>query len=175
MLDSWYNLHNIEPSNSHEVLEEFIWNNEQIKINDQPILLRKWFNNCILKVKHIISSNKTFYTKNELELKHKHSCDIMTYNSIKSAIRKKWLTLLKEGSVASKIDLDDLCILIDSKRSTIEDITHKKIYWNEVHKKSKKPTSYEYWERNYLTGTQYLKYHTLAAEKHLYKVCSTKL
>ena len=74
IISYWYDVHNVNPENISEVIEEILWNNENILINSKPPYNQHWINHGIKKVKDILNDNCAFLTKEEIE-------ENITYNA----------------------------------------------------------------------------------------------
>ena len=75
----------------------------------------------------------------------------MYYNSLISCIPHCWKKMIKgkEISASMRDDRNELTLNIEDKITNINSITCRIIYWSEIHKISKRPTSYDKWELEY--------------------------
>ena len=66
VLEAWLKLQSeIKPEKIEDILSVNIWKNDNFKIDNKPIFLKKWFDKKIYYVKDIINKN-TFYTFEEI-------------------------------------------------------------------------------------------------------------
>jgi hypothetical protein len=95
----WYELHSRPPEDAKKMLDEYIWYNKRILIDNKPIYYAHWYEQGIKKVYDIIKLDGTFYSLNELSIRHRVDIDLMKYNSVISAIPKEWKSVIKESSL----------------------------------------------------------------------------
>lgn len=63
------------------------WNNDNFKIDNKPIFLRKWFDKKIYYVKDIINKN-TFYTFEEITRVYNLQTNFLEYYGLINTIRR---------------------------------------------------------------------------------------
>jgi hypothetical protein len=130
-----------------KILNQPIWLNSHIKINKKVPYWKNWYDEGFKYIADLIfmdnQGKMSFMTPNEIKDFHIKNYNVMEYNSLISAIPKKWKkTLLQEN------ELQD-----DEEQKLIEKILENKkpmkcIYTKLVEKKSIKPLkSIEKWKR----------------------------
>ena len=151
IISYWHDVHNMKPQNMSEVIEEILWDNENILINSKPLFNQHWINHGINKVKDILNDNCVFLTREEIEAKYNIQCSIMYHNSLITSIPSGWKKMIKgqEINASMREDKCNLTLKIDKNLTNIKDIPCRMIYWAEIHKISKRPTSYDKWELEY--------------------------
>ena len=80
-----------------EILNENLWLNQDILIEDKPVLFQFWSEingiNCLFE---IVNNDGTFKSIDNLHTLFGIKVNTMLYNSLKSAIPTKWLKCLKK-------------------------------------------------------------------------------
>ena len=74
VLKSWCELHFYEPQTKDEVLDQILWNNSHIRIQDRVIWYRKWEHAgipCIQKVADLLNIDNSFYSLHDIMIKFK--------------------------------------------------------------------------------------------------------
>lgn len=92
VLDAWCIVIEREQTDNADwnyFLSSPIWKNKQFEIGNASVLYKDWFHNGILYVNDIVSENGDFYTLDELHEKFSINRDVMKYNSIISALKKR--------------------------------------------------------------------------------------
>ena len=93
LIENWFTLFSTEPTNPCQILNEKLWQNKFILVNNKPLLYNQWIQAGIIFLYDILNEN----CKDIDELGHKYhaNIDIMKYNSLKSAIPQKWLNCIQ--------------------------------------------------------------------------------
>ena len=111
--------------------------------------LKEWENKGISILKDILNDNGSFKTCNNLQLEYNLNIDTMKYNSLITAIPKKWTKLIKETENPYFEVIEKNSIKICKKIKKLEQITCKEFYWQLISKKYVRPTALGKWEENY--------------------------
>ena len=147
----WYELHSRPPENAHNMLDEYIWYNKRILISNKPIYYDQWYKKGIKRVNNVMKLNGTFYTPNELSVRHGINIDLMMYNSVISAIPKEWKKEIRESDLVSYTPLpeDKIVIKIGNRFKELFMLTCKEVYNEFVKCKTERPTALYTWEDLY--------------------------
>lgn len=152
-LNDWYGLHNQIPRSDVEVLNETIWGNEFILIDKKPASNHAWRSHGIENVYHILNENGNFKTVEQLQQDFNLTVDVLFYNSIKTAIPREWIRLIKQNvNCIAEFPLPinlNLNVKLGDKCKSLKHCTNKELYTEYIAKKSVRPTSYERWETEY--------------------------
>jgi len=150
LLDMWYAIHNTKPTLVKDILNENIWFNEQILIDNKPVNNKIWRNAGIRNIKDLVKGNRLM-TKQQLEEKYNIRCDFLFYNGLQAAIPRSWLEKIHECNNVESIPVvqENLSVNINDKNVEIRKVTCKQLYWAEIERISQRPTSYYSWESNY--------------------------
>ena len=141
MFKTWAELHHKEPANSEQVAREIIWHNNYIKVNSRTINSRKG-KNRLMFIQDLLEPTGKFTTHTHLNKKYNVTIDIMTLNSIISAIPTKWKKLINsDNNIRNyKVFLDCKVDINEQSRKLIE-ITTKDVYDELINRKATRPTT----------------------------------
>ena len=145
LLYTWFNFTNAEPCNSSEVLQQNIWKNTSIRIDNDIIYTsyKDWVNAGITSITDIFNvTNCSFMKRKELERIYNINISVMKYNQIISAITRKWKRLLQTPLQSDRIPYK--C------SSNIQTVKNNQIYKYFVTQKTKTPVSQNKWVECYL-------------------------
>ena len=147
-LAMWYEFVNIQPLNVAEILNENLFHNKDLTIDN--LTLSKEFNilrkNDINKIEDIFNLNsKRFLNINQISLKCHKTIDVLLYNKLISAIPSRWKQMLKND------DHKDICKLplLLFKQNDISQLFNKDVYNILIRRKSLAPSSQEKWVERY--------------------------
>lgn len=127
----WFELHSRPPDNANEVLNESLFNNKALLINKQPFFNKSWQLGGVTKIHNIIDSNGKFLTRESLELKTGLRVAIMTYNSIKSAIPRSWISMITTNKMVNFKDINPLKVKIEKKYCSFQNQIKNKMFYKE--------------------------------------------
>ena len=121
---TWNGFYNKEPANEEEVLNEALWHNERICINNQPIAWKKWKEAGILKIPDLFSDHNQFMSTQEILAIYGVQASFCYVLQLRAAI--PWL----RGLVVSDHRPRAYDLLIGYKTKTINlySLTSKNIY-----------------------------------------------
>ena len=159
----WYELYSTVPKAENDILNEKIWYNKNILIQEKPIHYKKWENKGIVKLNDLFNLDGTFKTIIQLQNQYELQIDLMKYNGIKSAIPKPWLKKIKRET--EFVDRENyLTVSIRNIDRDIRELKTKGYYWELVTRKEyDQPVLIN--GKNYiilliLTGNTFSVYHT---------------
>ena len=139
--DAWSDLNTKAPTSLQEVVNEIIWNNKFLCVNNKSVFRRVFFSMGLLKIGDLLSGDipSTFCFMNLL-LTPEQRFFVM---SIIDSIPAHWRTIIKEASstpIVSPVP-DAPTILIDENPLTIVDVSSKQMYRLFQAKKQVLPTA----------------------------------
>ena len=92
----WQTVNQHTPRTKEQILEEIIWNNRFIRIEDRSVYYKEWHKSGVTKVKDILDKNK-FLTPNQFCNKFRlKSSNFLKYLALCSAIPRDWIQTLKD-------------------------------------------------------------------------------
>jgi hypothetical protein len=136
-----------EPITPNEILNEKLLLNKHITVNGKTVNFRSLRHSNVTLMKDILKQDYTLKSKDELVNNGVHLTQLQ-YNSIVTAIPKKWLKTLKNYS-DTFIEIEDKTVKIDGSYQPISTIRCKTLYRLLVKQKYVRSTSLEKWEENY--------------------------
>ena len=139
--DAWSDLNTKAPTSHQEIVNEIIWNNKFLCVNNKSVFRRDLFSMGLLKIGDLLSGNfpPSFCFMN-LPLTPEQRFFLM---SIIDSIPAHWRTIIKEASSTPIISPvpDAPTILVDENPLTIVDVSSKQIYRLFQAKKQVLPTA----------------------------------
>lgn len=151
ILIDWFHLYSTKPVTCTDVHRETIWHNKYILIEQKPIMYKNWKKAGILYIHDIINAQGKFISAMQLATQHNlnpNSLFLMQYNSLKSAIPKTWIKILKDNSPYEVPD-NIPKIKINKLYKDITKLKCKDFYNVLIAKKEEKPTCNYKWEQIY--------------------------
>ena len=147
ILEYWTEIHSIEPQTSNEIMNEPLWGNKFILVDKRPAHFSDFRNVGITDVKDIMQPNGTFFSKDELNRKFNFNIDIMRFNSIKSAVPKKWITNIR----SKPPDLQwrapiGIQVKINNNYKPLSNVKCKEFYWIFINQNYERSKALETWE-----------------------------
>ena len=160
LLNMWYSVYNTEPISCKDIMNESIWNNVSIKIDHKPIQNRQWELKGIREIRDLLNINMDFMTKIQIETNYNVKCNFLYLNSLKAAIPKKWLEIIKSTELflfqsikAENQEITNIKVRINNKSISLNNVKCNDLYWSEINNKGQRPTSYFKWESEYYYAT----------------------
>ena len=90
------------PETNKDVLDQIIWNNSFIKINNTSVYYESWHQAGVIKRSNLVGENKTrLLSFHEFLQKFKIKCNFLQYFGLTSTILGKWKNHLKEEKQTS--------------------------------------------------------------------------
>ena len=147
----WLSIHNDEPTSYEDIANEIIWNNENILVDNKPMHMPSWEQKGIYRLNDIMIGNRLM-TREELIEKYTVVCPTLLYNGLVSAIPHKWKNIIKEYNATFpniRNKDDKLYVILNKEKKTLDKLTHRDVYWSEIHNKSLRPTVFYKWESEF--------------------------
>ena len=88
IFDSWYNVYS--KVSEKECIDECLWDNKYVIINDKPTLFTSWRNNKINLLRDILDAHGKILSKQSLEDKYRLNIKQMDYNSLIHSLPYSW-------------------------------------------------------------------------------------
>ena len=146
LLNCWYKLYCKEPKTVNDIVNETLWLNNYIQVDNRPVLYKEWRNHGIENIRDILDAEGKFLSAQNLEQKFNTVIDIMKLNSIKSAIPKTWRRVLNlhNGLIFDKND--QLQVKINEIFRSFKDLRCKDFYNELIQQKYIEPTCVKKWQ-----------------------------
>ncbi len=149
--DLYMNNFKKEPTPAQDILEQSIWLNEQITVNNNCIHCKSWKNAGILYINDIINPSNGHFLSHEIFLPKKINIRIqyMETLQIQSSISKSWTKTLKQNPYSSPISNIQYSILINRSKLEIVEFKCKDYYWHFINNIMHTPKAITEWENIY--------------------------
>ena len=106
MILHWQEINNVIPKTKKDVLDQIIWNNSFIKINNVSVYYESWHQAGVTKLSSLVGENKTrLLTFHEFLQKFKIKCNFLQYFGLTSTILGKRKNYLKEENQTNTTNL----------------------------------------------------------------------
>ena len=148
LLQYWYELYSVEPTTNAEVRKEILWKNKFILVDEKPVFFKHWNNKGIFVLNDILTETGNFKTLNEINEEFDANIRVMEFNSLKSAIPKRWKDLLSNTGIAINDDTN-IQVNIGKQKTCIKEIKCRDIYWELINRLQIRPTAANKWEEIY--------------------------
>ena len=147
----WYELHSRPPEGAEEILDEYLWYNRFLIIDNKPVFIKFWNESGIKRISDIIRIDGSLRTKQELSNEFGIQIDIMKYNSLISAIPSKWKKCIRESKLVSHTAPVDgeITLKFGNGNKNVLCIQCKDYYKEFVRIKYERPTALYKWEEMY--------------------------
>ena len=150
LFEYWDELHGIEPHGKADILNESLWLNKFLLVEDKPYFLREWSEHGINHIYDIVHGDGRLFNLTELQLRYDFQIIVMQYNSIISSIPVTWRKEMKNGSQDIMVTrYNDIGVYINNRRIGVQRLKCRDYYWHIVGKKYVIPTCTKKWEQLY--------------------------
>jgi len=147
----WFEIHSRPPEGPTEILDEILWYNKRILVDNRPVFFKTWNEHGIKRISHILKSNGIFYTPLELNNLYSINVNIMSYNSLKAAVPSEWMQNIRNNPIDNYIHSQDgdIFVKLGEKSKNALSVTCKDFYEYFVQQKKERPTALYKWEEMY--------------------------
>ena len=94
-----------EPHDIKEILNQNLWYNSFIKINNSPLYVKTWAEKGVKTIKDLLDDNGKWITNIELERGFNLKGTVMMHNGILSAIPKIWKNTIKNNFIKKDVNI----------------------------------------------------------------------
>ena len=138
LLHHWFELHSRPPETNNEILNEIIWNNRFILVDNKPLHKKQYIDKGLKKIKDLIDENGNIMIREEIENKYDVRMSIMFYNSLKTAIPIEWRKKITRNDMCSYKEIPHLHLKIKDKITELKgETTCKQVYKEYIKRKTK--------------------------------------
>ncbi len=113
--------------------------NENLKINNTYLYNKQFIDKGILHIKDILDDNSNFLNHIELTSKYKLITNFIEYLLLKSCIPREWKDQISKVKLSANKIQDGNCIEINNKYMNIDKIQCKYLYWHLIEKYQHNP------------------------------------
>lgn len=115
VIKAWGELQNNHTTAPNDILAQPIWLNDKIKIDRKMVWRKSWMEKGIYFVNDLLNDNGIFMSGIDLESNYS-LWDVMTLNSLISAIPTEWKTAIKHSQKQLRIKNENLELLKETKK-----------------------------------------------------------
>ena len=123
-----------EITSESQFLDQSLWHNSLIRINNHPIFYREWFQKGVLQVKHLKDGSNYFLSLTDLQNKYSLNACPLGYCGLLSALKRLWNTVKNKCTLSNAKYESFLARLLKSNRAS------PIVYTKLISKKSISPT-----------------------------------
>ena len=147
MLKCWFDFKSKSPESLQDMLNEYVFFNLYVTINSNLIHPKDLgLNECYLNLKIIdlLNQRNNLMTCEELGSQPNWNTNILHTNSLLAAIPKTWKSKINSSTLKFQ-GTPCFSLVINKCITPIAKVTSRKVYWDMVQGKIKKPTAAEIW------------------------------
>jgi hypothetical protein len=147
MLNTWAKINYRDPTNVQEILQQHIWSNDLIKIDNKPVRYTTWQKAGITYIMDLLNNNGQIASINFLIKKYAINIKQHDYNSLLHSIPRQWKKKITTADNIAGSNLKVACrVQLSDINYEIEEITTRTIYYHLIiNYKSQPPTSKKRW------------------------------
>ena len=152
----YLNIHNIymkyfkkESNNIHEILDQSLWYNENLKINKDYIYLRNWESAGINTIRDLLSDYGTFFNISELNKKYDLNINFLQLLQVQNCIPKAWKQQINNAKLPLPKSKTEIIIHIGDNNKPMSILKCKDFYWYLININKHIPTSVQKWHNIY--------------------------
>ena len=150
----WNEINDFNPTTIQPIIQEPLWHNKYITIENNTILWTRWQEKGIKQIHHLLNIDNQFLTCEQLKAKYNLSCNFLDHLRIRQAIPINWRGMLSPPLTNKSGDLHTtpkLYITVNEIDVDIIQAPTNTLYWLLIHKKTHRrvPTCIQRWETIY--------------------------
>ena len=146
-MQTWAEIHYHEPLNSEDACQQILWFNSAIKIGNKFLKNNLMEQKGLVFIKDLLDNHGKIANRTYIQEKYNTEISIMYYNSMVSAIPKKWKKLIEEDNNSTNYFRMQKCqIMIESRPKRLEELKCRDLYWLFINKINCRPSSESKWE-----------------------------
>ena len=112
---AWSDITRMKTAEPINVLNQTIWNNRYILINNKPVMWDKWAKCGIKKVAHILDEDGNVLSYTKLNEIYNVNCNFLHVMQLKDSIPTEWKKTMKNYKAVYTSTFDDESIVINGK------------------------------------------------------------
>ena len=150
LLKFWKEIKHEPTSSKEDILNQYLWYNDKIKINQAPIYSRRLDDCGIKKLGHITNDDGSIKSYTDICLTYnidKRMVNPPFYDKIVRAVPANWKEAIQEREVCT---LDDNCyVSVNGDKVELQNLGHKELYKALVTKKLDRSTAHRKYTETY--------------------------
>jgi len=136
-----------EPNNINEILNQSLWLNNNIKMNNTYIYHKHWGGKNINKIRDLIDEYGCFLNHNQIYDKYKLKINYLDLLQVQKSIPKTWIYELKNQTHILSNKQSDLTIKINNINKPIHLIKCNEFYWHIINQMNFTDKSSSKWKK----------------------------
>ena len=147
ILRTWQMLNNIEPTHVMDILNEVLWHNRFITIEQKPMFIQKLYDKGILFVNDLLAEDGQFMDIEQFCTTYDINISFIELLQLKQALPYRWRQALLNNIIrpASKPTVEGKMITIGTKQFDLKKLSSKEIYWLLIDSKKETPKGIQKW------------------------------
>lgn len=142
----WMTKFKYEPSCYKEILEESLWLNKYITINNKPVCWKSWMDSGIYKIGHILDKNGNFLCHQKIRTTFNISCNFLNILQLRQSIPLKWRSIISNSNdKVANITNNKILVKINNSVFPCYKLKCKEIYWHLINQTCHLPASKKKW------------------------------
>jgi hypothetical protein len=133
----------------NEILDEALWLNENIKVNHKYMYISQWEQNNINKIRDLVDDFGNMLTHDQLKIKYNITTNFLVTLQIQNSIPTHWKNQIKSFQNTLPKKNNDINIIVNNKKLTLNMTTSKEIYWHIINLEDFQPTYIKKWNETY--------------------------
>jgi hypothetical protein len=148
----WSELQCFDVTNPEAILNQCIWNNQHITIQNRPFIWEHWVRHGIMYIKDIVGCNGAFLSHNDINDKYHVRCNFLNALQIRQSIPSTWRAVIHNTHVVKHNCPDEPSVMLMGDKGKILNMMYidcKTMYWMYVQRKKRQPSSIKKWIDDY--------------------------
>ncbi len=153
-----------EPTNIKEIVNQSLWLNNNIKIDNTHIYYKHWENKGINKIGDIIDGYGHFLKINQIYNQYKLKLNYLELLQVQKSIPKLWIQKINNKQISTITITNNLSLNINNTTKPIQNIKCNEIYWHIINHSVYTSTIPDKWNKS----LKYLKNYNINWERIYY-------
>jgi hypothetical protein len=130
ILSIWTELKNLSPvENSKDILNECIWANKYITIENKSIVWKKWIDKNIMYVYDLLNDENSFKTSEQFLSDCNLKTNFLEILQIKQALPGHWRAMLRGTNFNKEVINRNIVVKLNDRCRPIQKLKSKYLYW----------------------------------------------
>jgi hypothetical protein len=134
------------PENINEIINQSLWLNKNLLINNNYIYHKNWNKQGINKIRDLINDFGLFLNKEEIYQRYKLKINYLDLLQVQKAIPKDWIKQLKNHSNTINNKQTEITLYINNTYKPIQSIKCNEFYWHIINQNTQDDRTIKKWE-----------------------------
>ena len=127
ILLTWYQLKH--SFNNKDVVNQTLWFNKNITIENKPIYWHEWYRNGILFVRDIHDANGDFYDQDKIEEKYSIQTNFLSILQLRQSLPFTWREVIRNSQFPPPLLEPEIQVTASSRSIAITKLKTRQVYW----------------------------------------------